>query len=313
MPRHFLTLFDLGRDDLARVLLRAKELKRLRGTAAHPRPLAGKSVAIVLEKASTRTRVSFEVGIHELGAMPITLLAKDTQLGRGEPLDDTAKMLSGFVHAIVYRTFGHERVATLAQHARIPVINGLCDRYHPCQLLADLQTVQEDLGTEDLRGVSVAWIGDGNNMAHSWINAAALTGLDLRLACPPGYLPDPGVISHAEQVARELGTGATIRVMRAPSDAARGARVVTTDVWASMGQESEQAARAEAFAAYMVDDALMAQADARAMFLHCLPAHRGEEVSASVIDGPASRVWAEAENRLHAQKALLELLVSDAH
>lgn len=309
MPRHFLTLFDLGKDDLAHVLARAKELKRLRGTAEHPRPLAGKSVAIVLEKASTRTRVSFEVGIHELGGLPVTLLAKDTQLGRGEPLPDTAKMLSGFVHAVVYRTFGHEKVEALARHGSIPVINGLCDRYHPCQLLADLQTVQEDLGTEDLRGVPVAWIGDGNNVAHSWINAAALTGLDLRLACPEGYLPERAVIEHAERVAKELGTGGTIRVVRDPREAARGARVVTTDVWASMGQESEQAERAKAFAAYLVDDALMSHADGRAMFLHCLPAHRGEEVSASVIDGPASRVWAEAENRLHAQKALLELLV----
>jgi ornithine carbamoyltransferase len=309
MPRHFLTLFDLGRDDLALVLRRARELKALRGTDRHPRPLAGKSVAIVLEKASTRTRVSFEVGVHELGGLPVTLLAKDTQLGRGEPLPDTAKMLSGFVHAVVYRTFGHEKVQTLARHATIPVINGLCDRYHPCQLLADLQAVQEELGSDDLRGVPVAWIGDGNNVAHSWINAAALAGLDLRLACPEGYEPDRGVIETAERAAREAGLGGRIRVVRDPREAVRGAKVVTTDVWASMGQEEEAQKRARAFAGYIVDGPLMSGADGGAIFLHCLPAHRGEEVSADVIDGPASRVWNEAENRLHAQKALLELLV----
>jgi ornithine carbamoyltransferase len=284
-------------------------LKRLRGTPEHPRPLQGKSVAIVLEKASTRTRVSFEVGVFELGGLPVTLLAKDTQLGRGEPLEDTARMLSGFVHAVVYRTFGHEKVQTLAEHASIPVINGLCDRYHPCQLLADLQAVQEDLGTEDLRGVPVAWIGDGNNVAHSWINAAALTGLDLRLACPEGYLPDAQVVARAEEVARQTGLGGRITVVRDPVQAARGARVVTTDVWASMGQEAEHAERARVFAPYLVDASLMAHADPRAIFLHCLPAHRGEEVAAEVIDGPASRVWGEAENRLHAQKALLEHLL----
>lgn len=309
-PRHFLTLLELGREDLLRVLARARDLASLRGTAAHPRPLEGKSIAIVLEKASTRTRVSFEVGVFELGGLPLTLLAKDTQIGRGEPIEDTARMLSGFVHAVVYRTFGHERLRALARHARIPVINGLCDRHHPCQLLADLQTVQESLGTDDLRGVPVAWIGDGNNVAHSWIEAAALLGLDLRLACPEGYRPDAAVIEQAERAARELRSGASVRVVREPREAARGARVVTTDVWASMGQESEQAMRAQVFAGYRVDDALMLLADPSAIFLHCLPAHRGEEVAASVIDGPASRVWKEAENRLHAQKALLELIVA---
>lgn len=309
MPRHFLTLLDLGRDDLAHVLARGKELKRLRGTPDHPRPLAGKSVAIVLEKASTRTRVSFDVGVHELGGHPITLLAKDTQLGRGEPIEDTAKMLSGFVHAIVHRTFGHDRVRALAEHASVPVINGLCDRFHPCQLLADLMTVQEELGTEDLRGVPAAWIGDGNNVAHSWMLAAALTGLDLRLACPDGFRPDPAILGMAERAAAESKSGGRIRVVHQPREAAKGARVVTTDVWASMGQEEQAVARARVFAGFEVDAALMSLADPRAIFLHCLPAHRGEEVAADVIDGPASRVWAEAENRLHGQKALLELLL----
>jgi ornithine carbamoyltransferase len=309
VPRHVLTLLDLGRDDLAHVLRRGKELKKLRGKPEHPRPLQGKSVAIVLEKASTRTRVSFDVGVHELGGHSITLLAKDTQLGRGEPIEDTARMLSGYVHAIVHRTFGHERVRTLAQHAAVPVINGLCDRFHPCQLLADLMTVQEEIGTEDLRDVPVAWIGDGNNVAHSWMLAAALMGLDLRLACPDGFRPDPAILDLAERTAEECKSGGRIRVMREPRDVVKGARVVTTDVWASMGQEDEAVARARVFAGYMVDAELMAMADPRAIFLHCLPAHRGEEVSAEVIDGPASRVWAEAENRLHGQKALLELIV----
>ncbi|MDQ3036223.1 MAG: ornithine carbamoyltransferase [Myxococcota bacterium] len=310
MPRHFLTLLDLGKDDLAHVLARGKELKKLRGTPQHPRPLAGKSVAILLEKASTRTRVSFDVGIHELGGHPITLLAKDTQLGRGEPIEDTAHMLSGFVHAIVHRTHGHDRVRALAEHSSVPVINGLCDRFHPCQLLADLMTVQEEIGSEDLREVPVAWIGDGNNVAHSWMLSAALTGLDLRLACPDGFRPDPAIMDLAERTAAEHKTGARIRVVRDPRVAVEGARVVTTDVWASMGQEEEASARARVFAGFEVDPPLMAAADARAVFLHCLPAHRGEEVAAAVIDGPASRVWAQAENRLHGQKALLELLVT---
>jgi ornithine carbamoyltransferase len=300
-PRHFLTLLDLSREELASLIARARVLKKVRGTAEHPRPLAGKSVAIVLEKASTRTRVSFEVGIHELGALPVTLIARDTQLGRGEPLEDTAKMLTGYVHAVVYRTFGHERVEALAKHGNIPVINGLSDTYHPCQLLADLQAVEEGLGTLD--GVRVAWIGDGNNMAHSWINAAARTGIEVVLACPSGYTPSEKVIERAR------AEGAKVRVVQDPAEAAKGAHVVTTDVWASMGQEEEARDRQRAFEGYIVDEALMAHADPKAIFLHCLPAHRGEEVSAGVIDGRWSHVWNEAENRLHAQKALLELLV----
>ena len=307
-PRHFRHLFDLGAADLRRVLTRGRELKALRGTAAHPRPLAGKSVAIVLEKASTRTRVSFEVAVHELGGYPVTLIARDTQLGRGEPIEDTARMLSGFVHAVAFRTFGHDRVEKLATHARIPVINALCDTYHPCQLLADLMAVEEHLdpggkGTDVLRGIRVAWIGDGNNVAHSWINASALTGLELVLACPEGYRPNAAVLATAVE------RGAKVRVVADPIEAARGAHVVTTDVWASMGQEEETRDRQRAFEGYIVDAALMAAARPDAIFLHCLPAHRGEEVAAEVIDGPQSRVWGEAENRLHSQKALLELLL----
>jgi ornithine carbamoyltransferase len=300
--RHFLTLLDLTREELARLIARARTLKARRGQ--HERPLLGKSVAIVLEKASTRTRVSFEVGIHELGALPITLVARDTQLGRGEPIADTAKMLSGYVHAAVYRTFGHERVEDLARHARIPIINGLSDTYHPCQLLADLQTVDEAFGKLD--GIRVAWIGDGNNMAHSWINAAARTGIELTLACPDAYSPSAAIVEKARSL------GAKVSVVRDPADAARGAHVVTTDVWASMGQEEEARDRQRAFEGYVVDANLMRLAEREAIFLHCLPAHRGEEVMADVIDGPWSRVWDEAENRLHAQKALLELLLPPA-
>jgi ornithine carbamoyltransferase len=298
--RHFLTLLDLSRGELETLIARARVLKAQRGK--HERPLAGKSVAILLEKASTRTRVSFEVGIHELGALPITLVARDTQLGRGEPIADTAKMLSGFVHGVVYRTFGHDRVEDLARASRIPVINGLSDTYHPCQLLADLQTVDEAFGTLD--GVRVAWIGDGNNMAHSWINAAARSGIELTLACPDAYRPSEAIVENARAL------GAKVTVVRDPEDAARGAQVVTTDVWASMGQEEEARDRQRAFEGYVVDRKLMELAETEAIFLHCLPAHRGEEVMADVIDGPWSRVWDEAENRLHAQKALLELLVT---
>jgi ornithine carbamoyltransferase len=303
MTRHFLTVSDLSRDELLTVLDRAAELKALRGTPAHPRPLEGKSVAVVFEKASTRTRLSFDVGIHELGAHPVTVISKDTQLGRGEPMEDTARMLSRYVHGVVYRTYGHDRLEVLARHATIPVVNGLSDKLHPVQLLADLMTIQQSFGAS-LEGTRVAWIGDGNNMANSWIVAASVAGFDLALACPPGYQPD-------EQVLREAkGRGAAVRVVDRPEEALDGAQVVTTDVWASMGQESEAAERKAVFSDFLVDDTAMSRAEADAIFLHCLPAHRGEEVSAQVIDGPHSRVWDEAENRLHTQKALLEWLIA---
>jgi ornithine carbamoyltransferase len=302
MTRHFLTISDLSREELFGVLDRAEELKALRGTPAHPQPLQGKSVAIVFEKASTRTRLSFEVGIHELGAQPVTLISKDTQLGRGEPIEDTALMLSRYVHGAVYRTFGHERLEALARHATIPVVNGLSDKFHPVQLLADMMTVRQSFGPS-LDGVRVAWVGDGNNMAHSWIVAAGVAGFELVLACPPGYQPDGQVLADARE------HGANVRVVERRDHALGGANVVTTDVWASMGQEGEAAERQQAFSGFIVDDAAMKRAAADAIFLHCLPAHRGEEVSASVIDGSQSRVWDEAENRLHTQKALLEWLI----
>ncbi len=304
MTRHLRTLADLSASELISVLDRADELKRLRGTEAHPKPLSGMSVAVLLEKASTRTRLSFEVGIFELGAQPVTLISKDTQLGRGEPVEDTARMLSRYVNGVIFRTFGHHRIDALATHATIPVINGLSDSFHPCQVLADLMTLRENNGGQ-LKGVRVAWVGDGNNMAHSWILAAGILGLDLRLACPPQHRPADSVLERGEA----LGAG-SIAVVDDIEDAVADADVVTTDVWASMGQEDEVTERREAFAGFSVDERVMGLAKPAAIFLHCLPAHRGEEVSAAVIDGPQSRVWDEAENRLHAQKALLERLIS---
>jgi ornithine carbamoyltransferase len=303
VTRHFLTLRDLGRDELLGLLERAAELKRLRGQPAHPKPLAGKSVGILLEKSSTRTRISFEVGVHELGGMPITLKSGDIQLGRGETLEDSSRMFSRFLHAVVFRTTTHDRVQRLAQHSSVPVINGLCDLHHPCQILADLQTVRETLG--HLEGLQVAWVGDGNNVAHSWIEAASVLGFELLLACPKGYEPNPAILAAGQQSAR-----GQVRLVPTVEEACRNANVVTTDVWVSMGQEGEQSARTQVFTDYTVTADRMRMAASNAIFLHCLPAHRGEEVAAEVIDGPWSKVWDEAENRLHSQKALLELLLA---
>jgi ornithine carbamoyltransferase len=302
MTRDFLTISDLSREELFGVLDRADELKALRGTPAHPQPLNGKSVAVVFEKASTRTRLSFEVGIYELGAQPVTLNSKDTQLGRGEPIEDTARMLSRYVHGVVYRTFGHDRLEALARYSTVPVVNGLSDKFHPVQLLADMMTVRQSFGPA-LDDARVAWIGDGNNMANSWIVSAGVAGFELLLACPSGYQPDDQVLADARM------RGAKVRVVDRPEEALEGATVVSTDVWASMGQEHEALERQGAFAGFIIDQAAMDRAASDAIFLHCLPAHRGEEVSAAVIDGAQSRVWDEAENRLHTQKALLEWLI----
>jgi len=304
-PRHLLTLLDRTENELLALLARAADHKRLRGTGPSsaptlPKPLAGKSIGLIMEKASTRTRISFEVAIAELGGTCVSMHGRDLQLGRSEPLPDTARVLSRYLHGVVLRTFGHDRIESLAEHSSIPVINALTDKFHPCQVLADLLTVQEHRSA-GLAGLVVAWIGDGNNMAHSWILASARLGFELRLACPDGYRPADEVLALADA----QGKGKRI-VVRAPEDAIHGAHVVTTDVWASMGQEDEAEARRQAFLGYCVTQELMAKATPDAIFLHCLPAHRGEEVSAEVIDGPASRVWDEAENRLHVQKALLE-------
>lgn len=304
MTRHMLSLLDLGPDGLSLVLEEAHRLKRLRGQADHPAPLRGKSIGLLMEKASTRTRISFEVGIHELGGQVVSLAGRDLQISRDEPLADTARVLSRYLHAVVMRTHGHDRLTELAAASTVPFVNALTDLYHPCQLLADLMTIQERRGA-DLRGTRVAWIGDGNNMAHSWILAAGLAGLELRLACPEGYQPDPAVLREVASMPGEC------IVTTRPDDAVAGANVVTTDVWASMGQEDEAAARRRAFVGFDVTQARMGLAAPDALFLHCLPAHRGEEVEASVIDGPQSVVWDEAENRLHAQKAMLAHLVAD--
>jgi ornithine carbamoyltransferase len=301
MPkRDFLAIPDLTRHEAHRLLKLAGEMK----TGQYvDKPLRDKTLAMVFAKSSTRTRVSFEVGAYQLGGHALFLSARDIQLGRGEPIRDTARVLSRYVDGIMIRTFAHADVEELARFASIPVINGLTDLLHPCQVMADVMTVQETLG--EIEGKVVAWIGDGNNMANSWLNAAGLLGFELRLACPEGYEPDAGILARNGELAR-------IRLVRDPREAAEGAHVVTTDVWASMGQEDEAEQRRQAFRGYMVDEQLMISAATDAVFLHCLPAHRGEEVTDGVIEGPWSRVWDEAENRLHIQKALLAALMGDA-
>ncbi|HMS03549.1 MAG TPA: ornithine carbamoyltransferase [Gemmatimonadaceae bacterium] len=296
--RDFLDIRDFSSAELDALFRLAERMRAGEYTA---RPLTGKALAMIFMKSSTRTRVSFEVGASQLGGHALFLSPRDVQLGRGEPVSDTARVLERYVHGIMIRTFAHADVEVLAETASVPVINGLTDLSHPCQVLADVLTMRQHLGAH--AGVPVAWIGDGNNMANSWIEAAALLDFPLRLACPEGYDPD------ASFLARARDAGADVQLVRDPREAVAGARVVTTDVWASMGQEEEQAAREAAFAAYQVDGALMARAAHDAIFLHCLPAHRGEEVAAEVIDGPQSRVWDEAENRLHIQKAIMAVLM----
>lgn len=291
--RDFLSIVDFSSDELTELLNRAR---RLKVGEDHSR-LTGKSLAMIFRKSSTRTRISFEVGMTQLGGHALFISDHDSQIGRGEPIHDTAKVLSRYVDGIMIRTFGHEEVEELSRHSSVPVINGLSDLLHPCQVVADLQTVAEEFGP-NYPERTVAWIGDGNNMANSWLNAAYRLGFSVRLACPEGYDPDPSIFKRAEETAEILLT-------RDPFEAVQGADVVTTDVWASMGQEEEARERMGAFAGFSVDDALMGQAIPDAIFLHCLPAHRGEEVSSSVIDGTQSRIFNEAENRLHAQKAIL--------
>jgi ornithine carbamoyltransferase len=296
--RHFLTLLDLSADEARALLQRANALKRMRAEGVDYRPLRHRTLAMVFEKSSTRTRVSFEAGMVQFGGHALFLSPRDTQLGRGEPIEDSARVLSRMVDAVMIRTFDHDKVERFAAHSRVPVINGLTDRFHPCQLLADMQTYLEHRG--DIAGRTVAFVGDGNNMCHSYMNAARLFDFELRVACPADFEPDADLIAAA---------GKRCTLLRDPHEAAAGADLVVTDVWASMGQESEQDDRAAAFARYCVDADVMAAAKPDALFMHCLPAHRGEEVSAGVIDGPQSVVWDEAENRLHAQKALLEMLL----
>jgi ornithine carbamoyltransferase len=295
--RDFLTITDFSRPEIDGLFALAERMRTGRYTK---RPLAGQSLAMLFMKASTRTRVSFEVGAWQLGAHALFLSSRDVQLGRGEPIADTARVLSRMVDGVMIRTFAQSEVEELAQHADVPVINGLTDLHHPCQILADLLTVRQALGGYE--GKKVAWIGDGNNMANSWLDASRVLGFELALACPEGYQPDWACVEEAKKHAK-------VTLVHDPQDAIAGAHVVNTDVWASMGQEEEQIVRAKAFAGYTVDAALMKRAHRDAIFLHCLPAHRGEEVAAAVIDGPQSRVWDEAENRLHIQKAIMAVLM----
>ncbi len=299
--RHFLTLGDLAPAELTTLIERAIELKRMRAAGEVHAPFPSRVLAMVFEKSSTRTRVSFEAGMIEFGGGAIFLSPRDTQLGRGEPVADTARVLSRMCDIIMVRTFEHEKVETLAAHSLVPVINGLTDRFHPCQLLADIMTFVEHRGA--MAGRRVAWIGDGNNMCNSYIEAAMLMGFELRVACPQGYEPEAALVAEA---------GERVRITGEPAEAVADADLVVTDVWASMGQEDEAGSRQGAFSGFQVNEALMAGAARHALFMHCLPAHRGEEVSEGMLDHPASVVWDEAGNRLHAQKALLEFLLRAA-
>ena len=297
--QHFLTLLDFTPESLRALITRAVELKTLHKAGTLHEPLKNKVLAMVFEKSSTRTRMSFEAGMAQLGGHATFLSPRDTQLGRGEAIEDSARVLSRMSDVIMIRTFEHEKIERFAEYSDVPVINALTDLYHPCQLLADMQTWFEMRG--DISGKTVAWIGDGNNMCHSYINAARQFDFTLQIACPAGYEPDKQIL--------EAG-GPHVVIKNSSDEAASGADLIVTDVWASMGQEEEQAKRERAFADYQVNTSIMKVAAEDALFMHCLPAHRDEEVAADVIDGPQSVVWDEAENRLHAQKALLEMLLT---
>jgi len=296
-PRHFISLLDLSTDELRSLISRASELKNNRDPEFQP--LKGQVLAMIFEKSSTRTRISFESGMTHFGGSALFLSPRDTQLGRGEPLEDSAKVISSMVDGIMLRTFSHETVTTFAKYSSVPVINGLTDLLHPCQLLADMQAFSEHRG--DIQGKTVTWVGDGNNMCHSYINAARVLDFKLNIACPNGYLPNQAIVDAA---------GDRVSIFDNTNQAAINSDLIVTDVWASMGQEEEQKKRELAFKDFQVTAATMDSADNDAIFMHCLPAHRGEEVSAEVIDGPQSVVFDAAENRLHAQKALLEFLLS---
>lgn len=296
--RHFLTLNDLSTDELRHLIERSIELKGMfkRGTLYEP--LKNRVLGMIFEKSSTRTRVSFEAGMVQLGGGAIFLSPRDTQLGRGEPIEDSARVLSQMVSAVMIRTFEHEKISTFAQYSSVPVINALSDDYHPCQLLADMQAFHEVRGP--IQGKTVTWIGDGNNMCNSYINAAIQYDFQLNVACPEGFEPMQSLLEKA---------GDRVRILRDPVEAVENSHLVTTDVWASMGQEEEAQARMKAFADFQVSPALMDKAHKDAVFLHCLPAHRGEEISEDMLDDRRSVVWEQAGNRLHAQKALLEFLL----
>jgi len=309
MPRGFLTLADIPVDMWPGVWDRTAVLEAERLAGRNATTLAGKTVALVMEKASTRTRVSFEVAAYELGGNAVVLQSEGSQIARGEPMSDTARVLASYSHAIVLRTFGQERVAEMAKWSSVPVINGLSDQHHPCQVATDLYTVRQHFGRID--GLRYAWIGDGNNMAQSWIEAAGMFGLDLVLACPESFAPDPLLVASARSEQAKLGRG-SLELTTDVRAAATGAHVLSTDVWASMGQEAEAAKRKAAFKDFQINAGLLALADRTGIVLHCLPAHRGEEISGDVLDGPRSLAWVQAANRLHIAKALLEHVVARA-
>jgi len=296
--RHFLTLLDFSPIELQQLIRRAIEMKREHRAGNDQRVFPGSSMALIFAKSSTRTRVSFEAGMAQLGGHAMFLSPQDTQLGRGEPVEDSARVISSMVDIVVIRTFGHDIVKRFAAHSSVPVINALTDDYHPCQLLADMQTWVEHRGS--IAGKSVCWVGDGNNMCQSYINAARQFDFELRIACPPGFEPDGELLKANSD---------RVRIEHDPAIAARDANMVVTDVWASMGQESEQRERAQLFAPYQVNSELMSRAAGDALYMHGLPAHRGEEISAQLMDAPDTVIWDEAENRLHAQKALMETLL----
>jgi ornithine carbamoyltransferase len=306
-PRGFLTLADVPADAWPVLWDRAAFLEAERAAGHSAMTLAGKTVSLVFEKASTRTRVSFEVAAYELGGKTVVLQSEGSQIARGEPVSDTARVLASYSHVIVVRTFGQDRVAEFAKWSSVPVINGLSDQHHPCQVATDLYTVRQHFGR--IEGLRYAWIGDGNNMAQSWIEAAGMFGLDLVLACPEGYAPDSLLVQAARSSQTQLGRG-SIELTTDVRKAATGAHVLSTDVWASMGQEAEAARRRAAFRDFQINQALLAVADPSGIVLHCLPAHRGEEITGDVLDGPRSRAWVQAANRLHIAKALLERVVA---
>ncbi len=302
MKKDLLSIYDLKPEEIAIILRKTKELKDLHVQGAYYRPLEGKTLAMVFEKPSTRTRVSFEVGMYQLGGHALFLNPQDTQLGRGETIADTARVLSRYVDGIMIRTFAQERVEEMARFASVPVINGLSDLLHPCQILSDIFTIWEKRG--GYRGLKVAYVGDGNNVANSWINGALRLGLDLWLACPPGHEPDQKILSRAIEE-----SASQIVLTHDPKEAVQGAHVINTDVWASMGQEEERQERIKALKAYQVNADLISLAREDVLVMHCLPAHRGEEITDEVMDGPHSVVFDQAENRLHVQKAILTLLM----
>ena len=297
-PRHFLTLNDLSRDELLAILARASTLKTLKRSGTAHATLPGKVMAMIFAKASTRTRVSFEAGMSQLGGSAMFLSSSETQMGRGEPIGDTARVISSMVDIVMIRTYQHADVEAFATNSQVPVINALTDDFHPCQLLADMQTWLEHRG--DMRGKTVCWLGDGNNMCQSYINAAKILDFKLTVSCPAGFEPSAEVLRQASD---------HVSIEPDPERAVAGAHLLVTDVWASMGQESEADARIKALKAYQLNRPLLSLADSEALYLHCLPAHRGEEITAELMDDPVSVIWDEAENRLHAQKALIEFLL----